>query len=202
MAEYTQGNALLFSNNTASKNVFEKRRRKLDSAAATDGPAAEAKEALGRERDEWTGKHNEKAHGEGQQATKAQNRIEKSEGGMQDQQRQMERVGSPINEFQDEDIQTLAIPYGTRVYHDAGTPDSINLLPAFMSAAREQHRFGVSNGLLKDDSSSNPYKSFVIVYRYISPVWTRRIKTLTEWEGQDAKFDAFNWAAQIVFGCV
>ncbi|KAJ5946376.1 hypothetical protein N7454_003215 [Penicillium verhagenii] len=96
-----------------------------------------------------------------------------------------------VDELPNEDVQIIAVTYGSRIYYDSGTADFKNKVPYFKDAARSGNPFRVSNELMNDDPHPNNSKSLIILYRYNRPGTHRRVRTLTGWEGQVIRFDCW-----------
>ncbi|KAJ5715708.1 uncharacterized protein N7483_012889 [Penicillium malachiteum] len=161
-----------------------------------------------RERDEWSAKYHSAISSAQETETANNKRIQEFQAEISRRDTDIANSNSELGKLQgeinnlrpkvfdevgDEDVQILSVTYGTRVFYDSGTRDFNNLLPAFKDAARSGYRFGVNNGLFKDDPNPGHYKSMVIVYRYNRSGSTRRLRTLTGWEdGDKVKFDDWN----------
>ncbi|KAJ5080924.1 hypothetical protein N7456_013634 [Penicillium angulare] len=157
----------------------------------------EKKSELERTRDEWIGKFNT-------QNEELNSRIQLLESNIEEQRKQKDSQINELreqrssiehkvfDELQNDDVQILAITYGSRIYYDSGTSDYKNLLSKFKDAARAGNSFKVTNELINDDPNHDHFKSLIIVYRYIRPGVNRRLRTLAGWEGTETRFDPWN----------
>ncbi|KAJ5547185.1 hypothetical protein N7494_004770 [Penicillium frequentans] len=212
----------VFPNDFTSKSTLENDRRKREAIAAAKLRESQAAETLERERrekeqaaalriknleekkaevehtrDEWMEKFNAKSAAYDARNSQLESLLEDQRNQKDAQINQLRNERSNIehkvlDELQNEDVQILAIAYGTRIYFDSGTSDFTNMVPAFKIAARDGRSFRVCNELLHDDPNSGKFKVLIIVYRYNRPGTNRRVRTLTGGEGNEVRFDPWN----------
>lgn len=212
----------VFPNDFTSKSTLENDRRKREAVAAAKLQEAQAIEALESERrekeqaaalkikdleekkseaertrDGWIEKFNTTRTASDEQIRQLAHDLEEQRNqkdaqinDLRNERRNLEY--KVLDELLNEDVQILAITYGSRIYYDSGTADYKNVVPGFKSAAREGRSFRVCNELFNDDPNQNHSKSLIIVYRYNRPGTARRIRTLAGWEGNHVGFDSWN----------
>lgn len=212
----------VFPNDFTSKSTLENDRRKREAIAAAKLRESQAAETLERERgekeqaaalriknleetkselehtrDEWIEKFNAKSAASDERIRQLEHDLETQRNQMDSQISQLRNERSNLDhkvldELQNEEVQILAITYGSRIYFDSGTSDFKNVLPSFRSAGIDGHIFRVCNELFNDDPNSGQIKFLTIVYRYNRPGINRRLRTLTGREGNDVRFDSWN----------
>ncbi|KAJ5887308.1 hypothetical protein N7504_011355 [Penicillium tannophilum] len=175
------------------KNLEEKE----ENAALKFKDLEEKKLQVERTRDEWMDKFNAKSAAYDARNSQLESLLEDQRNQKDAQINQLRNERSNLDhkildELENEDVQILAITYGTRIYFDSGTSDFTNMVPAFKSAARDGRSFRVCNELLHDDPNSGKFKVLIIVYRYNRPGVNRRVRTLTGGECNEVRFDPWN----------